>query len=452
MRESAQAHNRDDYLLRRALPWRRIQRSIRNGLAAMSAGNTELRRDTEVIGLVGFAHLFSHFLQLILAPLFPLLKDEFGVGYAALGLMVSIMYTVSGVSQTMAGFIVDRYGARRVLLFGMATFSAAMLLTGLASSYWMLLVVAVLAGVGNSVFHPADFAILNAKVNPKRLGYAFSTHGIGGNFGWLAAPVFSIGISTLYGWRAATIAAGVIGLLITAVIASRAALADAQADDSGQRQTVQGARGRSLGGDVRALMSAPVLKCFAFFTFHSMALIGLQTFSVSVTTALYGAPLTAASAALTGFLFGGIVGIVAGGFAAVHSSRHNLVAAAGMLIGATLTLILASGALPIWLLTGCMGLIGFFIFSTSPSRDILVRGATPPGATGKVYGFVYSGLDLGASLSPLLFGWMLDQRMPQWVFGAAASFMLLAVATVITLRPQRSAEIATGVVPENAPS
>lgn len=420
----------------------------------MSVGTTGLRKDTEVIGLVGFAHLFSHFLQLILAPLFPLLKDEFGVGYAALGLMVSVMYSVSGIAQTMAGFIVDRYGARRVLLFGMGMFSTAMLLTGLATSYWMLVAVAVLAGMGNSVFHPADFAILNAKVNPKRLGYAFSTHGIGGNFGWLAAPAFSIGISTLYGWRAAVIAAGVIGLLITAFIASRAALADAQADAGGQRDKVQGAKARGLTGDVRALLSAPVLKCFAFFTFHSMALIGLQTFSVSVTTALYGAPLTTASAALTGFLFGGIVGIVAGGFAAAHSSRHNLVAAAGMLIGATLTLILASGALPIWLLTSCMGMIGFFTFSTSPSRDILVRGVTPPGATGKVYGFVYSGLDLGASLSPLLFGWMLDQHLPQWVFGAAATFMLFAVATVVTLRPRRSAamEAVSGTIPEKAAS
>ena len=418
----------------------------------MKTGVTELRRDTEVVGLVSVAHLFSHFLQLMLAPLFPLIKDEFGVGYAALGLTVSVMYSVSGISQTMAGFVVDRYGARRVLLFGMAAFSVSMLLTGLATSYWMLVAVAVLAGIGNSVFHPADFGILNAKVNPKRLGYAFSTHGLGGNFGWLAAPAFSIGVSTLYGWRVAVISAGVLGLIITAFIASRAALADKDAEAGGQGDKAQGAPPRGLKGDVRALLSVPVLKCFAFFTFYSMALIGLQTFSVSVTTAMYAAPLTVASAALTGFLFGGIVGVVAGGFAAAHSSRHNLVAAAGMSIGAALTLILASGALPLWMLTGCMVLIGFFTFSTSPSRDILVRGVTPPGATGKVYGFVYSGLDLGASISPLLFGWMLDQHLPKWVFGAAAAFMLFAVATVVTLRPRRTFEAVTAALPENAPS
>jgi len=172
-----------------------------------------------------------------------------------------------------------------------------------------------------------------------------------------------------------------------------------------------------------------------------MALVALQTFSVSVTTSLYRAPLVTASAALTGFLFGGIVGIVAGGIVAAHSSRHNLVAASGMLIGAVLTLFLASGALPLWLLTGTMTLMGFFIFSTQPSRDILVRGAAPPGATGKVYGFVYSGLDLGGSLSPLLFGWLLDRHLPQWVFGAAAAFMLCAVATVVTLRARRTPDI-----------
>jgi len=413
---------------------------------------TDLRHDTEVIGLVGFAHLFSHFLQLILAPLFPLLKDEFGVGYAALGLMVAVMYTVSGISQTMAGFIVDRYGARRVLLFGMATFSLALLLAGLATSYWMLVAVAMLSGLGNSVFHPADFAILNAKVDPRRLGYAFSTHGIGGNFGWLAAPAFSIGISTLYGWRAATMTAGVLGLLITAIIASRSVLSDAGT----RRDKAQGAPVRGVRDDVRALLSVPVVKCFAFFTFHAMAVIGLQTFSVSVIMALYGAPLVTASAALTALLFGGIVGIVAGGFVAAHSSRHNVVAASGMLTGAAFTLSLASGALPLWLLTGSMALVGFFVFSTQPSRDILVRAATPPGATGKVYGFVYSGLDLGGCLSPLLFGWMLDRHLPQWVFGAAAAFMLLAMATVITLRPRRAAAAKAMpipvAVPEEAPS
>jgi len=418
----------------------------------MNASATELRRDVEVIGWVGFAHLLSHFFQLILAPLFPLIKDEFGIGYAALGLMVSVMYTVSGISQTLAGFAVDRYGARRVLLFGMAAFSLALLLTGLATAYWMLVAIALLAGIGNSVFHPADFAILNAKVNPKRLGYAFSTHGIGGNFGWLAAPAFSIGISTVYGWRAATIAAGVLGLLITAVIASRAALTDVPAE--GQRSKSQAARRDGLRQDLRTLMSRPVLKCFAFFTFYSMALIGLQTFSVAGTTALYGAPLIVASAALTGFLFGGIVGTVAGGFAAAHSSRHNLVAASGMLVGAALTLLLASGALPLWLLTGSMSLIGFSVFCTQPSRDILVRAATPPGATGKVYGFVYSGLDLGGSLSPLLFGWMLDRHIPQWVFGTAALFMLVTVATVLTLRPRPAAgaEPVPGAMPQKSPS
>lgn len=420
----------------------------------MSASTAAIRRDAEVIGLVGFAHLFSHFLQLILAPLFPLLKDEFGVGYAALGLMVSVMYTVSGMSQTMAGFIVDRYGARRVLLFGMATFSLAMLLIGCATSYWMLVAIAVLAGVGNSVFHPADFAILNAKVDPKRLGYAFSTHGIGGNFGWLAAPVFSIGISSAYGWRAATICAGALGLLITAFIATRPALKGGVAEAGARHGSAQRARSTGVVQEARVLLTLPVVKCFAFFTFHAMALIGLQTFSVSVTTALYHAPLVSASAALTGFLFGGIVGIVAGGFAAAHSSRHNLVAAVGMLTAAALTLVLASGALPLSLLVGTMALIGFFMFSTQPSRDILVRAATPPGATGKVYGFVYSGLDLGGSLSPLLFGWMLDRHLPQAVFGATACFMLLAVATVVTLRPRRAAEAEDGAaaLAQKAPS
>jgi FSR family fosmidomycin resistance protein-like MFS transporter len=250
--------------------------------------------------------------------------------------------------------------------------------------------------------------------------------------------MFSIGISSAYGWRGATIAAGALGVLITAVIASRAILFDAAPETGAQRSNARGVRDASLKNEVSALLSRPVLKCFAFFTFHAMALIGLQTFSVAVTTALYTVPLVLASTALTGFLFGGIVGIVAGGFAAAHSSRHNLVAATGILVAAAITLVLASGALPVWLLTGAMTLVGFFMASTQPSRDILVRAVTPPGATGKVYGFVYSGLDLGGSLSPLLFGWMLDQHRPQWVFGAAALFMLVTVATVVTLGARRT--------------
>ncbi len=420
----------------------------------MDADRNGLRRDAEVIGLVGVAHLLSHFLQLILAPLFPLLKDEFGVGYTALGLMVAVMYTVSGASQTMAGFIVDRYGARSVLLFGMSAFSLALLLIGLATSYWMLLAIAVLAGVGNSVFHPADFAILNAKLEPKRLGYAFSAHGIGGNFGWLAAPLFSIGISAVYGWRAAVIAAGVLGLLLTAFIASRSALRGDAADAHARRSKYARAGGVRLKDEARVLLSVPVVKCFAFFTLYSMALIGLQTFSVAVITALYQAPLLTASTALSGFLFGGIIGIVAGGVVAAHSQRHNMVAAAGMLGGAAFTLAMASGVLPLYLIVGTMTLMGFCIFSTQPSRDILVRAATPPGATGKVYGFVYSGLDLGGSVSPLLFGWMLDRHLPQWVLGSAAGFMLLAVATVVSLRPRHAAssEPRPGAMQENVAS
>jgi len=419
----------------------------------INASTAEFRRDTEVIGLIGFAHMTSHFFQLILAPLFPLIKEEFGVSYAALGFMVTVMYSVSAVLQTMAGFVVDRFGARRVLLVGLSASSLALVLAGLATSFWMLLAIAVLAGLGNSVFHPADFSILNAKVDPKRLGYAFSTHGIGGNFGWLAAPPFTIAISSAYGWRTAAIAAGVLGLLIAAFVASRTALFDSREEAGAERGRAPGVRKTTLAEDLRTLTSKPILKCFGFFTFYAMALIGLQTFSVSAATTLYGAPLVTASEALTGYIAGGIIGILAGGFAAARSSRHNLVAAASMASGAALTLLLASGTLPVWLLIGVMTAVGFCTFSAQPSRDILVRAVTPPGATGKVYGFVYSGLDLGGSTSPLLFGWLLDQHLPQWVFGVSALFMLAAMATVVTLRPRRAAdEPAPGVVAEKSPS
>jgi len=389
------------------------------------------RRDVRIISLVAVAHAFSHFFQLALPPLFPLLRAEFGVGYVALGAVMSLFYAVSAIGQTTAGFLVDRFGARPILLGGLALFAASIGSASLAPTYWWLLLIAVPAGLGNCVFHPADFAIFNAGVTPGRLGRAFSVHSLYGNLGWTAAPVVVVGLSAIVGWRGALAAVAALGLLVAAVLSRQRALAvDHRPRAAGRKVAGPG----SLADDLRILFQGPILMAFAYFVLIATALIGMQTFSVSAMMAAHEAPLAIATGALTGFLLGGATGILAGGIVADRTRRHDLVAASGLTSAAALTAVLAGAALAAPALMPVMALIGFSVGITNPSRDMLVRAATPTGASGKVYGFVYSGLDLGSSVTPLVFGGLLDHGHPRAIFAGAACFMLLAIATVVQVR------------------
>jgi len=401
----------------------------------MTAAVSSFRADAKVIGLVSVAHGFSHFYQLCIPPLFPLLKDEFGVGYAALGAAMAVFYAVSGVLQTAAGFFVDRFGARAILLAGMALVAAGTLATGLAPRFEWLFVAAVLAGLGNSVFHPADLALLNAKVDPKRLGPAFSVHGIAGNIGWVLAPLFTIPIAQAYGWRVALVAAGALGLAFFGILATQRVLA-------GEIRHASAAAGRGragLRGDVKLLLSSPVLRCFSFFFLYATALFGFQMFSTAALTQLYGITLVVASSMLTAFLLGAAFGILAGGVVAARTDRHNLVAAIGVLLPAGLAFAIAGGTLATGLLIACMALAGFLLGSIGPSRDIIVRGIAPAEGRGKVYGFVYSGLDLSGLIAPPIFGWALDHGRPELVFTVSALFMVAAAPTVFRLRRREMA-------------
>jgi FSR family fosmidomycin resistance protein-like MFS transporter len=402
-------------------------------MSAATSPSSTLRQDVKLISLIAVAHGLSHFYQLVIAVLFPLIKQDLGVSYAALGAATAGYYVVSGVCQTLAGFAVDRYGARRVLLIGLALCSLGILLAGLAQSYAMLVVAFLVAGLGNSVFHPADFAILNARVDAKRLGYAFSFHGIGGTLGWALAPAFSYGLSALYGWHVALMTASGLGVIMIGLILANG-------------ETVQGVpRGRAavapvpttLREDLQVLTATPVLMCFLYFLLLAAALIGLQNFGVAGLMSLYHAPVALASSALTAFLIGGAAGILTGGYVAGRARRHDLVAGGGMLASGLAVLTLASGALPLALIAPMLALAGFCSGLTNPSRDLLVRSATPPGASGKVYGFVYSGLDVGSMATPVIYGWMLDRALASGVFYAVFAVLLLSVATVLQL-PARS--------------
>lgn len=388
------------------------------------------RRDAEVIGLVGGAHFFSHFFQLSLAPLFPLIRADLDVGYAALGLVVTVFYATSGVCQTPAGLLVDRIGARRVLLAGLTLLALAVGLVSVVPAYGALLPLAAMAGAGNSVFHPADYAILNAAVSHRRLGQAYGVHSIGGTLGWAAAPALVLPIAALWGWRRALLVAAGLGLGAAAVLAWRRARLS---DRGGLRVAPDRPRGGSPG--VALFLAPPIVASFAYFALTAFAFVGVQTFMTSALVALYQAPLATATGALTGFLVSTAAGVLAGGRLADFTTRHDRVAAAGVSTGAALMLLVGSGGLRLPLVVGAIAAAGFAVGLTAPSRDMLVRAATPPGAAGRVFGFVYSGLDLGSSTGPLLFGWLLDRGHPRGVFVAvAAGFLLCAVAVHLRIR------------------
>jgi MFS family permease len=386
-----------------------------------------VKNDATVIGLISFAHGMSHFYQLLLAPLFPFIKDELGVSYAALGFLVALFYTLSGVLQPLAGFVVDRYGARSVLLGGVAFFVASTLVMGFSTSYATLALGAALGGVGNSVFHPADFAILNARVSSARLGYAFSAHGVVGYVGYAVAPIFGVGIGAAFGWQAALLTGAALGAGLLVLLAFNSRHLDSTKE-------AKPAKAGSLKTEASVLFAAPVVLCFAYFTVFAAGLAGLQSFGVSAMVEQYRVAATAASSALTAYLVSAALGILAGGFVASRTTRHDYVAAAGMAVSAMAILAVAMHLVPGAALAAALAVSGFASGVVAPSRDLIVRASTPPGAAGRVFGFVYSGLDVGAFATPVFYGWMLDHGMPHAVFYTVFAFLFGSMLTVLLIR------------------
>ena len=382
------------------------------------------------MGLVGLAHASSHFFHLVLPPLFPILKQEFDVSYAQLGLLPGLFFAASGVMQIISGFLVDQFGARRVLLAGLVLLSISMLLCGLVSEFWMLIPLAVVGGIGNSVFHPADLAILTDKISRPRLGRAYGIHALSGNIGWAAAPVFIMTVVQFSDWRTALVLAGCVGfaVLLVLLLFGTELVESARHAVSTRRPEV------TAGGNVRMLLSPTVVSCFLYFTFLSTALIGIQTFGVTAMVQIYSVPLTLATTGLTLFLVASGVGVVCGGFAADWTDRHDVITMLGMTLGAIIFFVIGSSSISSSMLIPALIIAGFVAGTTTPSRDMLVRKVTPEGASGRVFGFVYSGLDLGSCLIPLILGWVLDYGSAPVVFYIIGSMLLVTVLTVVNVR------------------
>ncbi len=395
--------------------------------SAPTSAAAERHQDAATIGLIGLAHGTSHFHHLLLAPLFPVFMREFGLSFAEMGLLVSVFFTISGLGQAVAGFVVDRIGARPVLMAALACFVAASLAAASAQGYGGLMLAAALAGVGNAPFHPADFTILNKRVHMARPGHAFSVHGISGNLGWALAPVFLIGLQNLTGsWRLAYVGAALLGLTVLALLHVRR---DAIDDHHVPHARATPAAGVPTEHPMAFLKLPSVWLCFSFFFWTTAALSAIQSFASPALHQLYGLPLALTAFVVTGYMVFGAIGMVVGGFLVGRVERLERLIGPAMVLAAGLMLLGGLGWLPGMASAASVALAGLGTGLAGPSRDMLIKRAAPPGATGRVYGTVYSGLDLGFALAAPIFGAIMDHGAPAGVFHGAALTLMLGVAS-----------------------
>ena len=383
-----------------------------------------LRDDAAVIGLVGLAHASSHFAHLLLPPLFPVFATEFGLSFSQLGFLMTVFFVISGSGQAAAGFLVDKVGARPVLLASFVCFICASLAGYWAQGYGGLMLVAVFAGLGNAPFHPVDFSILNQRVSGARLGYAYSAHGLSGNLGWALTPVFLLFFTAWQGWRSGYLAAALMYACILAMlVAKRAHL---------KTEVVRRAADAPRGSDVAFLRLPVVWWCFAFFLLSTMTLAVVQNFASPIMQAMHGVSFESATTMITAYMLAGALGMFVGGFVAARMpAATDRVVAGSMGAGAVLIVVAATGWLGGFGSMAMLAATGFAVGIGGPSRDMMIKKATPKGATGRVYGTVYSGLDTGFAIAPLIYGFFMDRALYTATLLLAAVFLALSVVAAL---------------------
>jgi MFS family permease len=381
---------------------------------------------------ISTAHWVSHFHMFVLPMLFPFLKDRLGVDYIDLGFALTIFAVISGLTQAPIGYLADHIGARKILLIGLTLGGFALIMLGLHLSYPWLIASAVLLGLANSVYHPANYAILSAHMNEARMGRAFSIHTFAGFLGGAVAPAVVAALVATIGGHGALIVTGAVGPLV-ALLLVVVGIPDASAAD----REIAGARAPR-----QSIVTPALIVLTIFFMLLNLSNAGIGNFGVVALMSGYGASFSSANIALTAFLGFSAIGVLAGGFLADHTQRHGQVASACFAINAAIVLAIATITLPSLLLTAAMASAGFLGGVIAPSRDMLVRNAAPPGAAGRAFGIVSTGFNVGGIISPLLFGWIMDRNLPHWVFGTSVVFMVLTVllGLVTDRNPQESSE------------
>lgn len=413
------------------------------------------RRDWRTIGLIGAAHACSHFFQLVLPTLYLSLAAQYGYDFVKLGLLASAFFLVSCLGQASSGFVVDRIGPAPVLRFGLACFVLSGVLIGASAGYPMLMLAALVGGAGNSVFHPVDYSIINHRVSTRRLGHAFSAHGLTGNLGWALTPVFMAGIIHVANWRVAAFAAAALVACVLLLTWLGRELLEVGGDSRAAVAPHGNAVGASDTGDAGGAAAAgavparePILRtlatlagrpalwgAFLFFACTAMALSAVQNYTIPMLGQVYGLDKVLAGTALSAYMLAAAVGMLAGGFLVAATPNTERTIAVSLVLAGLLLVWLATGTVASSWAVAVVALAGFCSGVSSPSRDMLIRRVTPKGAVGTVYGLVYSGMDVGSSLGPVGFGVLLDAGYTQgpWL-GAAMGFVAAALLALWVAR------------------
>ena len=399
------------------------------------------------VGLVSGAHLYSHFYIMLLPPLFPLLKESFGVSFTELGLSITVFSLVTGLTQAPMGFIVDRFGARAFLIVALIAQSLAFIMIGLFPSYLTLMAMMVVAGLGNAVYHPADYAILSSSVSEKHVGKAFSVHTASGFFGGFLAPAIALPLASVIGWELAVAVCAATGLgMALLLITQPGAFRPNVHREAGDTTST------TTGSGIALLLSTPVIMGLLFYSGLSMFGHGLSDFSVSALGVMTDAPLTTLGFVLSAYLLANPIGVLAGGWVADSIRRHDVFSAVCFVVLALAVFAVAGLSLPLFAIAAMLAIAGFLNGVVSPSRDMLIRGMTPPGQMGKVFGFVSTGFNVGGVVAPPVFGYLLDQTDANMVFWVAGFVALLTVPTVLVTGLQGRRSERTRMVRESAAS
>ena len=397
------------------------------------------RDDAAVMGLVGLAHCVSHFSQLLLPPLFPWLKDAFHASYAELGLLLTVFFVVSCSVQALSGFIVDRFGPRPILFGGIALLAGAAFGFAASTSYAAMLACVVVAGIGNGVFHPVDYTLLNRKIHPSRLGHAFSVHGITGSLGWALAPAMLVPIALAFSWRIALASAGVLIVVVLVVlVVKRSRLTITLASPTAPKAHAHG----KAAGSFAFLAIPAVWMCFGFFFLYAVVLGGIQAFAPEAARQLHAVPTRWAAMCLTFYMVAAACGMVVGGFVAADPSRCERIVAIGFTVAAAIALTIAYAPLAPLAVPVLFAAMGLAAGIAGPSRDLIVKRSSPENATGRVYGVVYSGLDIGQAFAPLVFAPLLDLHRPADVWLGIAIVQALMITTAVNVRRARRTALA----------
>ena len=401
---------------------------------ALPAAKAGWSRDTKVIALIAIAHFVSHVHVMLLPPILGQVREAFGVSYTQIALALTAFNVASALLQTPAGFLVDRIGPRLMLTAGLILGGAAITAAALLPGYWFFVIAYALMGVANTVYHPADYSILSAAIDGKKIGKAFSIHTFAGYLGFGVTPAMVLACAAIWDWRGAFLfAAGLSFAVALLLIVAGSVLPRVV------RKPMGPSRAEAKVG-LGLLVSPPILRNLLFFFCLAMASGGIQTFTVVGMGALHGTPASVANIALSGFLLFSAGGVLLGGIIADRTPHHERVAAVGFACTAAMAILMAWVNMPAAILIGVMSLGGLLNGIIQPSRDMMVRAVTPPGSFGKVFGFVTTGFNLGGMISPLLFAWLMDRGEPRAIFMIVVAFIFLALVTVITrAKPQAKA-------------